>query len=310
MDFAALNQRIADQFPSLSPQLQQAARHVVDRPDDVALMSMRRLAVEAGVHPSTMVRLAKAFDCNSYADFREPFQQRLRAGPGGYLARARDLQARGAEGDAPDLVREILDKDIANLHQTFDENGAEKFITCGRTLAEAHTLYVLGLRSVFPVAFFFHYAYSMFRDNGVLLDGRGGTLADELRSFGPGDVIFAVSFEPYTFETVRAVDYAKDQGGTVVAMTDSLVSPLAKNADQTLIISNESPSVFRSIASAVAAMEALIVLMMAEGGDPVLDTIRDSEGQLESFDSYWHDHRGKRGKSAGRKAKLTPRPKS
>ncbi len=305
MDYAALSRRIADRFPRLSPRLQQAARHVLDRPDDVALMSMRRLAAEAEVHPSTMVRLARAFDCDSYTDFREPFQQRLRVHPGGYLARARDLQARGAEGDAPDLVSEILAKDSANLRQTFEANGPDKFIEVGRALTAARRLYVVGLRSVYPVAFFFHYAYSMFRDNAVLLDGRGGTLADGLRSFGPGDVIFAISFEPYTFETVRAVDYATEHGGQAVVMTDSLVSPLAKNADHILIVRNESPSFFRSIAGAVAAVEALIVLMTAEGGEAALAAIRDSESQLESFDAYWHGKASKRRQS--RKHGATPR---
>ena len=88
MDFAALSKNIAEKFPRLSPQLQRAARHVLDRPDDVALMSMRRLATSAGVHPSTMVRLARAFEFLSYNDFREPFQQRLRIRPADYLARA------------------------------------------------------------------------------------------------------------------------------------------------------------------------------------------------------------------------------
>ncbi len=58
MDFAALSKNIAEKFPRPSPRLQPAARHVPGRADDVALMSMRRLATSAGVHPSTMVRAA------------------------------------------------------------------------------------------------------------------------------------------------------------------------------------------------------------------------------------------------------------
>ncbi len=56
MDFVALDKLITDGFSQLSPQLQRAARHVLDRPDDVAPMTMRGLAASAGVHPSTMVR--------------------------------------------------------------------------------------------------------------------------------------------------------------------------------------------------------------------------------------------------------------
>ena len=134
MDFTAFTQRIADAFPGLSPQLQQAARHVLDNPDDVALMSMRRLAGMAKVHPSTMVRLARAFDFESYTGFREPFQQRLRERNAGYLDRARNLQARDVGGRASTLVAEILETDIANLHASFDGDSGRKLIACAEIL--------------------------------------------------------------------------------------------------------------------------------------------------------------------------------
>lgn len=288
MDFESVSQRIADAFPRLSPQLQRAARHVLDHPDDVALMSMRRIAANAGVHPSTMVRLARAFDYASYNRFREPFQHRLRGRNATYLDRARTLQARGSGGATSDLVDEILETAIANLRDGFDHNGVDALSACAEALGKARRVYVVGLRGCFPVAFFFHYVYRMFRDNAVLLDGRGGTFADELRVLGPGDIVLAISVDPYTHETVRAVEYAKRQGGTALVLTDSPVSPLARNADHVIIVGTESPSFFHSIAPAMALAEALVILMVARGGRKALDSIAESEGQLDDFDAYWH----------------------
>lgn len=304
MDFTAINQRLADVFPQLSPRLQKAARYVLDRPDDVALLSMRGLAAKADVHPSTMVRLARSLDFSGYAAFREPFQQRLRVRPAGYLDRARKLQARGGDGEDAKLLQEVLSANLTNLNETFEVNDVEKFRDFAKTLAAARRIYIVGLRSVFPVAFFFHYACRMFRDDTILLDGRGGTFADDLRQLGKGDVILGISFDPYTQETVRAVEFAKDHGGEAAVLTDSPVSPLAKLGDHMLLIKNESPSFFHSIASAMAAVEALIVLMVAEGGRPALNTIRDSEGQLDGFDAYWHQ-KSKRQKPSGRRTKGT-----
>ena len=287
MDFATLSKRIAETFPRLSPQLQRAARHVLDRPDDVALMSMRGLAASAGVHPSTMVRLARAFDFASYNQLREPFRQHLRISPAGYLARARDLQARGAEGEPAALLWDLLSADLANLRVSFEANGVEKFAAAAETLSGAERIYVAGLRSSYPVAFFFHYVYRMFRSNAVLLEGHAGTFADGLRALTSGDVMLAISVEPYTVETVKAVEYAKGQGAAVVVLTDSLVSPLAESADHVLIVNNETPSFFHSVAPAIAVAEALIVLMVAEGGPLALESIEKSEGQLANFDAYW-----------------------
>lgn len=286
MDHTELTSEITEQFPRLSPQLQRAARHVLDRPDDVALMSMRALAAKAGVHPSTMVRLARAFDYGSFNAFREPFQRRIRSHPPAFLARARDLQARSG-AKAPALVDDVLAAGLGNLTRTFEVNGPEKFIACANALSQGRRVFLVGLRSCYPVAFYFDYVYGMFRANGVLLDAGGGAFADDLRSFGAEDAMFAVSVEPYTHETVLAVEYARDHGGTTVAMTDSLVSPLIRHADHALVVDKESPSFFHSVAPAMAAVEALVALMVAGGGEDALEAIAESERQLEIFDAYW-----------------------
>lgn len=302
MDYTALSKRIAAGFPDLSPQLRQAARYVLHRPDDVALMSMRGLAAEARVHPSTMLRLARAFGYPGYREFREPFQQRLRARPRGYVERARDLQKKGQLGELAGLLRGVVAADEANLRESFEANAVDAFATFTDVLSHSKRVFVLGLRSCFPVAYFFHYAYRMFRSNAVLMGERGGTVADELRDAGGNDVVLAISIEPYTMETVRAVEFAKSRGASVLVVTDSPVSPLAKRADATLLIHHDSPSFFGSVAAALAVVEALIVILVAQGGDKALEAIEESERQLARFEAYWQGVVADAGGSATRRA--------
>jgi DNA-binding MurR/RpiR family transcriptional regulator len=300
MDYATLSKALADGFPSLSPQLQLAARHVLDRPDDVALMSMRGLAANAGVHPTTMVRLARRFDFQSFNDFRRPFQKRLRGHPSDYARRARDLQRRA--GGATNLVAAVMEKGLANLRQSFEVNGPERFQQAAARIMAGRRVYVAGLRSCYPVAFYLHYVYRVFRDNGVLLHAQGGTFSDELRNFTADDVVVAVSFEPYSKETVAAVEFARARGGGAVALTDSLISPLARSADRVLLIENESPSFFHSLAPAMSAVEALVALMVGEGGRAALAAISESETQLNQFDAYWHAaHKPRESRAAGQR---------
>ena len=61
-----LNASIVEAFDLLPPQLQTAARYMLDRPDDVALLSMREQARRAGVPPATMTRLAKRLGLEGY----------------------------------------------------------------------------------------------------------------------------------------------------------------------------------------------------------------------------------------------------
>lgn len=289
MEYMALVHRVAEIFPGLSPELRRAARFVLDRPEDVALLSMRGLARDAGVHPSTMVRLARAAGFDGYGHFREPFRLRLRDQPLGYVERVRDLQARVEERAVPRLLAEAQAAVDANLRGTFAELDEATVQAITETLVGSRRVFVIGLRSCYPVAFCFHYAYRMFRRSVHLLDGGGGTFADDLRDVGAGDAILAVSVEPYTSETVRAVAYAKTQGSTVVALTDAVLSPLAAHADHALLVRREGPSFFGSLAAALAVAEALIVLLVANGGNAALEAIERSERQLEEFEAYWHE---------------------
>jgi len=286
MEYTELAKNIADRFPQLSPQLQRAARHVLDRPDDVALNSMRTVAAAAGVQPTTMTRLARSLEFESYDAFRKSFQKRLRSHPADYTGRAQELQARD-KNRFTDIVDEVLDGALGNLKDSFAVNGIERFVACAEVLSKGQRVYMAGTRSCYPVVFYFNYVYSVFRSNSVLMDGGGGTFADRLRSFGEGDVIFAASFEPYSQATVKAVNYAIENGGKAVVLTDSIVSPIVDQTEHTLIIKNESPSFFQSAAPAMAAVEALVALMVLNDGTRALTAIEDSERQLEQFDAYW-----------------------
>ncbi len=295
MDFAAVTKRIEDALPGLSPQLRQAARFVLSRPDDVALHSMRELAARAGVHPSTMVRLAQQLEYDGFPAFREPFRQRLRNLQAPYSDRARSIQARGRTDGAAALVREIAETDRENLEATFEAIGAERLEAVARRLSGCRRLLFMGQRSCFPVAFYLHYACRMFRDDVTLLEGSGGTVGDTLRGLGPDDAVMAISVDPYSREVVGAARYAASRRAWVVALTDSTNNPLASAADEVLVFANASPSLFSSMVSAMAVAQTLTALLLAEGGEKALRTVAESERQLAGFGTYWDDAPAKYG---------------
>ena len=285
MSLQELTSLIAGQIPRLSPQLQIAARYVLERPDEVALASMRTLAFSAGVKPSTMVRLSKGLGFDSFNAFREPFQDFLKGEYVGFTDRARTLQSHS--DSAGKLVGETLDSCQQNLEGTFSINTPNRFIDCAKEISTACNVYVIGLRSCYPVASYFHYLYNMFMPNAMLLDGTGGVLADSLRSFGKGDVLLAISFHPYTLGTVSSVEYAKEKGGKIIAITDTPTSPLAASADQSMFIDNASPSFFHSSTSAMAVVETLAAVLLARGGERAIKSLGESENQLQQFNAYW-----------------------
>ena len=274
-------------YGGLSPQLRLAARYVLDRPDDVALNTMRRLASLAGVHPTTMVRLARRLDYPGYNEFREVFRERLSGTRSRYSSRARALQRRGEQDVS--LAEEVVTADFTNLRESFEAIGSVRLERCAAVLHEADRLYLIGLRGCFPIAFYLHYACSMFRNDVVLVDGNGGTLADEMRGVDSRDALIAISFSPYTRDTVGVVGYAASHGARIIAITDSALSPLVPPAVEALIVRGDSPSFFQSVTAAQSVAQALVALLVAIAGEEAIATLAERERQLDSFNAYWDE---------------------
>ncbi|MDJ0949405.1 MAG: MurR/RpiR family transcriptional regulator [Alphaproteobacteria bacterium] len=290
-DHAEINRQLEAMFALLSPQLKRAARYVLDRPEEVALRSMRQLAGDAGVTPATMLRLAQALEFPGFDAFREPFREHVRRPGQDYADRVRALQARAGEGQDHEatLVAELAAAEQDNLRRSFETVGYEGLAAAAGILAEARRVYVVGLRSCYAVAFYIHYACGLFRNNVALLDGRGGTLTDGLRGIGSEDAMLSVGFAPYTRDTVELARYAGRRGARLIAITDSTVSPLASHADSALIVANDSPALFRSLVSAMAVAQALVALLMSHGGEDALAAVGESETLLHDFRAYWEE---------------------
>src|SRR5881394_2078068 len=111
MDQGPLNNRIVTVFGTMSAQLQTAARYVLDRPKDVALLSMREQARQAGVQPATMTRLAKHLGMDGYDGVRELYAAAVRDGEIGFAGKAgAQVASQKLKGDkalAAEMLRSI-----------------------------------------------------------------------------------------------------------------------------------------------------------------------------------------------------------
>jgi len=290
-DVEDIEELIGRRFNDLSPRQQQAARYIVDNPEEVALRSMRAVAGRAGVDPSTMVRLAQDLGYSGYDELRECYRRKLvvGAGAGTWSGRLRRLRNRKEESSTTAVVSEILEQNQRNLEKTFSVETATAIETAKQLIGEARQFYIVGLRSMFSAAFYLHYACQMVNGKSVLLTGTGGTFADSLRYAVRDDVVLAFSCRPYASDAVRAVEFMKRLGARVIAVTDSKMSPIAKMADVVIIASNASTSLLPTVVPFMAIAEALAAIFVSEHGEAASEQIGRSEEQLLQFRVYQED---------------------
>lgn len=279
---AALIADIHACYAQLSPQFQAGARYLVDHPDEVAVSSMRSIAARAKVQSSALVRLAQQLGFAGWPELKAIFVERLRGGQAGYAAKAGALAGRGSE-----LVSEVFAVQQRNLAATDNANANHAALQAAAgMLATASRVHVAGFRAAHPIAYTFHYLYRLLRPSVQLLSGQGGTLEMDLRALQAGEAVLVASFAPYSSEALLVANSARQAGCLVVAISDSAMSPLALQADASIVIAVDSPSFFPSIVAGIAIVESLAELLVARAGPPAVKAIGAAETQLRELGAY------------------------
>lgn len=151
-------------------------------------------------------------------------------------------------------------------------------------IIKAEHVCILGLRSVYSLAFYLAYYLSLIRNNVVALGKPGHSLAEDLAFLGPGDLLLAISVRPYTKDTVAACREIKRQGTDLVTITDAHSSPLAAETKNTLIASGKGPYFFNPITAAVIYVEALLSEVVKSLGNEAVMKLKRVEKLFERME--------------------------
>src|SRR5438552_4321807 len=147
MDQGPLTERIVAAFDRMPAQLRTAARYVLDKPSDVALLSMREQARRAGVQPATMTRLAKRLGLDGYDAVREMYAETIRsAGPGFSRKAGAQVASQKRKGDRA-LAAEMVATLNAGIARLSEPGALDRLAAAATRLASAQRIYCLGLRS-------------------------------------------------------------------------------------------------------------------------------------------------------------------
>ena len=262
---AVLREAILDRHDSLSKRLQHVARYVLDHPDDMALQPLSVIAARSGTQPSAIVRFAKSLGFTGAGPMQRLLRDSLLANNAalGYGERVHQFtasvdQSVSAHG-VGSLIDEFTEGDILALQNTRATIGQDGLADAVALIRKAQVVHLAGMRRAFPVAAYLAYAIPQAGKPTVLIDGVGGLAYQQFRALSPRDLLIAISYHSYAPETVSAVEAAEAAGASILAISDSLASPIARHATQTLIVRESEVRGFRSLAASLCVAQALVV---------------------------------------------------
>jgi DNA-binding MurR/RpiR family transcriptional regulator len=128
-------------------------------------------------------------------------------------------------------------------------------------LRDADAIWICASRRSFPIAVYLDYALQHTDKRVGLVSGLGSMQTGQMRSVRKSDVMLAISFAPYAEETMAAVEASIQRGARLIAITDSRMSPLAKLAQASLLVQDNSTFGFRSLTSTMGLAQSLFIAL-------------------------------------------------
>ena len=246
------------------------AAYIEKHYDTAAFMTAAKLGEVVGVSESTVVRFAAQIGYDGYPSLQKAMQEMIRD----KLNSIQRIEVTTGRIGGGDVVEAVLNQDIDKIKQTIEEVSREDFASAVDAIIKAEHIYIFGVKSASYIASFFGYYLDLIFGNVTMLNSTSKTTTyEKLFRISDRDVMIGISFPRYSTMAVDAMSFAHERGAEVIAITDSMVSPLVANADSVLFARSDIASVVDTLVAPLSLINALLVAIVIKCKDRIIDTL-------------------------------------
>ena len=278
-----LLKKIESEMSNFSKGQKAISSYILNNYDKAAYMTAAAIGKQVGVSESTVVRFATELGFKGYPELQRALQEVVRIN----LNSIQRVQLTNSIIGEGDVLTKVLSYDIEKIRYTLEEIDRDAFDRTVDKLVSAKNIYIIGARSSAFLAGFLDYNLGMIFNNVRLVQtGSGVEVFEQLFRVGEGDVVFAISFPRYSTRVVNAVKFARNKGAEVIAMTDGIGSPIAKNATESLIARSDMVSFVDSLAAPLSIINAILVAIVRKKENEFSERLEQLEEIWEEYNVY------------------------
>ncbi len=258
------------------------AEYILENPNRIPFLTVKKLSQLAGVSEATVVRFASFLGYTGFSEFQQAVQatvQKQLTAPE-RLSISSEVYNQWEKG-----IRDIFEDDMNNLRLTIEQLDMEQFSEAVNRLCAARKIFVAANQSAASLGIFLCYYLNILLGNCVLLSS-ASILSDQLLDVGGEDVVVGISFYRYSSATLETMQYAKAHGAAAIAITDGLISPLGDYANITLFAQSKMPSFIDSFVAPLSLINALITYIGLKFKDKTASRMNDWEQLSDNFDLF------------------------
>ena len=259
------------------------AEYILEHGEDATFMTAAELGKALEISESTVVRFAVELGFDGYPEMQKAMQEMVM----NRLTSVQRIEVANDRIGNQDILTKVLQADADKLRQTAETISRDSFQSAVAAILKARRIYLLGVRSAAPLANFAgYYLNYMFEDLRVITVSGAGEMFENLVGISPDDVVIAFSFPRYSSATLKAAQYCRGVGATVIGITNSHLSPLAANSDFVLLAKSDMVSLVDSLVAPLSVVNALLVALASAREKEVQKSLGTLERVWEEYNIY------------------------
>lgn len=278
--------RINEKYDKMSKSHKAIANFISQHYDQAVFMTAARLGAALSISESTVVRFAAGIGYEGYPELQKALEECVK----GKLSSVQRMDAKYGKSTQSEILTSVMNADMEKLQHTIDNLDAAAFESAVTTILEAQTVYVMGLRSNEPLAGFLQFYLNMIRGNVVLLNTTSvSETFEQMIHISEKDCFIGISFPRYSMRTLKAMEFANDRNAKVIALTDSIHSPMNLYSSCNLLARSDMVSIVDSLVAPLSVINALVVAICLKRPQEVKRNLEMLEETWNNYQVYLND---------------------
>jgi len=271
VSMALVSTKIKENLPYMNSNFQKIGSFILDHDNKVAFSSIYALSEALGMSTATLVRFSKSLGYSGYQSFKKELQEEIQ-----HRLQPYEKVSLSKLGTLPEekQLQRLVQNEYNNLCATLSGLKLKDLETMIQAVKNAPRIFIAGFGITRYFARILQTACLASQEKDVfVITGSVSDYSPLLKSFGPEDIMFLMTFPPYSAEIMHVASVAKGCGGYLCLFTDSASCPVYSQADTAIKCSTNSLLMSNSFVGLVSTIQVFVhmLLLSSENGG---DTIR------------------------------------
>jgi len=231
------------------------ANFFLEKYSEIPFLSIHDLADQLQVGRATILRFSKKIGFDGFLALKREIKSKLQITLAPMERFRNVLETDKTENT---LIAEVAENEVANINSVLNSYNSESLKKAVELIIKSNFVFTVGCDLSSYLAGITSYLFQRIGVKSHSANVGGRSLVEQLFTIERNDLLIAFSLPPYSYQTIEAAKYAKEQGAKIIGFTNTLTAPLVQYSDVVLQIKSNSSIFANSLSSILVVIYTLV----------------------------------------------------